>query len=77
MPYYPPKGFEDIVRAQRWVEKFVRWYNTEHLHSAIKFVTPRQRHEGVDKEILSRRARVYEQAREKTQSLVRQDAGLV
>ena len=68
VPYYPEKHFEDITQARGWVEKFVRWYNTEHLHSAIKFVTPAQRHEGLDKEMLSRRARVYEQAREKNPS---------
>ena len=65
VPYYPEKHFEDITQARGWVEKFVGWYNEEHLHSAIKFVTPAQRHEGLDKEILSQRARVYEQAREK------------
>ena len=65
VPYYPHKGFEDITRARRWVDGFVAWYNTSHLHSAIKFVTPQQRHEGLDKEILSRRSGVYEQARAK------------
>ncbi len=68
VPHYPHKGFEDIVQARRWVDGFVRWYNTEHLHSAIKFVTPNQRHEGLDGEILSRRAGVYEQARAKNPS---------
>lgn len=68
VPYYPEKGFEEIARARQWVEKFVVWYNTEHLHSAIKFVTPQQRHEGLDKEILSRRAELYEQARKKNPS---------
>ena len=66
--HYPEKGFEDIVQTRKWVEKFVGWYNEEHLHSAIKFVTPSQRHEGLDKEILSRRAYVYEQARAKNPS---------
>lgn len=65
VPYYPAGGFEDITQARRWVDGFVTWYNTSHLHSAIKFVTPQQRHEGLDKEILSQRARVYEQARAK------------
>ncbi len=68
VPYYPQKGFETIVGTRRWVNEFVRWYNTEHLHSAIKFITPNQRHEGLDGEILSRRASVYEQARAKNPS---------
>ena len=35
-----------------------------HLHSSIKFVTPMDRHMGLDKEILKKRAEVYELARE-------------
>ena len=42
---------------------FVHWYNNEHLHSAIKFVTPEQRHTGEDKEILVKRKCVYQQAK--------------
>ncbi len=68
VPYYPHRGFEEIVQARWWVDDFVRWYNTEHLHSAIKFVTPQQRHEGLDKEVLSQRARVYERAKAKNPS---------
>ncbi len=37
-----------------WVLEFVRWYNTERRHSALKFVTPAQRHEGADIAILVR-----------------------
>ena len=38
-------------------------YNTEHRHSAIRFVTPDQRHDGREREILNKRQRVYERAR--------------
>ena len=65
VPYYPERHFEDMTQARRWVHRFVGWYNTEHLHSAIRFVTPAQRHEGLDKKILSHRASVYERARKK------------
>jgi len=41
----------------------VQWYNTEHLHSAIRFVTPGSRHLGLDKAILAKRSAVYENAR--------------
>ena len=27
---------------------FIRWYNNEHRHSAIRYVTPAHRHEGKD-----------------------------
>ncbi len=42
---------------------FVAWYNTEHLHSAIRFVTPDDRHFGRETAILKDRQRVYERAR--------------
>ncbi|MCB5365039.1 transposase [Pusillimonas sp. CC-YST705] len=46
MPAYPKKPFASIEQARQWVQRFVTWYNTEHRHSAIKFVTPEQRHYG-------------------------------
>ncbi len=39
------------------------WYNNEHLHSAIQFVTPSQRHRGEDEAILAKRKQVYQQAK--------------
>jgi len=62
-PEYPRKPFESIEQARAWVSGFVQWYNTEHLHSAIRFVTPDDRHYGKEKEILEKRRRVYEAAR--------------
>ena len=44
---------------------FVRWYNEEHRHSKIRFVTPGQRHRGEDRDILSQRHKVYQEARNK------------
>lgn len=44
-------------------DQFVAWYNEEHLHSGIKFVTPGQRHRGEDVEILAKRKQVYTQAK--------------
>jgi len=56
-PEYPTKAFLSQEAAEEWVAGFVRWYNTQHLHSAIRFVTPEQRHEGLDEEILNNRRR--------------------
>ena len=42
---------------------FVQWYNHEHRHSAIGFVTPGQRHAGLDKTLLRNRTKVYEAAK--------------
>ena len=51
-PGYPENPFESIQTAQEWVSKFVTWYNEEHLHSGINFVTPLSRHKGEDEGIL-------------------------
>ncbi len=64
-PMYPEKPFETLQEARDWMCKFVKWYNFEHLHSGIKFVTPVQRHTGVDEEILKRRDEVYRKAKNK------------
>lgn len=62
-PDYPDQPFKSVEEAQKWVDAFVLWYNTVHLHSGIKFVTPEDRHEGRDVEILENRRRVYERAK--------------
>jgi putative transposase len=62
-PFYPRTPFDSLEHARTWVARFVAWYNQEHLHSAIGFVTPAARHDGRDQAILKRRRRVYERAR--------------
>jgi transposase InsO family protein len=64
-PDYPYRGFADIAEARQWVLEFVHWYNCIHRHSGLKFVSPNQRHEGVEKEIMDQREVVYEAARAK------------
>lgn len=61
-PLYPGR-FEDIQEAREYFERFVNWYNEEHYHSGIGFVTPAQRHRGEDVAILAKRKVVYEQAK--------------
>lgn len=63
-PSYPSKPFADIAAARQWVQDFVHWYNQEHRHSGIRFVTPAQRHANLDAELLQKRARVYEAAKQ-------------
>ena len=55
--------FESIAEARSWCAKFEAWYNDQHLHSALKFVTPNQRHTGEDKTILAKRHAVYQMAK--------------
>ena len=62
-PAYPRSAFESLLAARQWVGSFVHWYNHEHRHSAIRFVTPAQRHAGLDAAMLRKRAEVYQAAR--------------
>ena len=62
-PSYPDGAFTSVEHAREWVQEFVAWYNTEHLHSAIRFVTPQARHEGADEALLKNRHSVYENAK--------------
>ena len=62
-PQYPLKPFADVVEARQWVADLVQWYNHEHRHSAIGFVTPAERHAGLDEVLLAQRKALYEQAR--------------
>lgn len=62
-PDYPDGAFATLEAAQAWVDAFVCWYNEDHQHSGIRFVTPAQRHAGLDVEILDSRRQVYAEAR--------------
>ena len=63
-PAYPNQPFESLTAAREWVHRFVQWYNEEHRHSAICYVTPGQRHRGEDAAILADRKRLYEAAKQ-------------
>lgn len=62
-PEYQASGFETIETARNWALRFVRWYNHEHQHSAIRYVTPSQRHCGQDVKVLENRQRLYASAK--------------
>lgn len=63
-PQWPRGGFADLEAARVWVQRFVEWYNHEHRHSRIRFVTPAERHRGEDQTVLAKRHALYEEARE-------------
>ena len=62
-PNYQPDGFESIEAARKWVDLFVKWYNSEHHHSGINFLTPDQMRSGKGSDILKNRHQVYEAAK--------------
>lgn len=59
-PGFPDKPFGRLEEARIWVTGFQHWYNEVHRHSALKFVTPGQRHRGEDIDILEQRHLLYE-----------------
>jgi putative transposase len=64
-PQWPKNGFANLDAARAWVRDFIRWYNHEHRHSRIRFVTPAERHQGKDSDVLAKRHALYQQARER------------
>jgi putative transposase len=58
------KGFAGLDQARIWATGFVHWYNFDHRHSGIRYVSPAQRHAGDDHTILAARHALYLQARE-------------
>jgi putative transposase len=62
-PEFPVKGFVNLEDARKWVSDFVGWYNHEHKHSGIRYVSPAQRHAREDRAILAKRHELYTQAR--------------
>jgi putative transposase len=64
-PEFPTSGFGDLDAAREWARAFVHWYNHDHRHSGIRYVSPAQRHEGRDVAILAARHELYIQARER------------
>jgi len=63
-PEFPAKGFATVDEARAWAAGFVRWYNFEHRHSGIRYVSPAQRHADEDQAILAARHKLYTRARE-------------
>jgi putative transposase len=63
-PEFPTGGFTDLDQAREWAATFVQWYNVDHRHSGIRYVSPAQRHAGEDRAILAARHALYQRARE-------------
>ncbi|ASL43408.1 hypothetical protein bAD24_I07950 [Burkholderia sp. AD24] len=62
-PLWPEQPFDTLDAARVWVQGFVQWYNEEHRHSGLKYVSPVQRHRGEANDLLARRRVLYEDAR--------------
>ena len=62
-PLWPERPFDTLDEARAWVHRFVDWYNEEHCHSGLNYVTPGQRHRGQADSLLAHRTALYEAAR--------------
>ena len=71
-PEYPGR-FLDDGQAVAYFERYFTWYDTEHYHSGIDYVTPQQAHDGLRWQIVDqRRAKKHSQRlrrREQNQKL--------
>jgi transposase InsO family protein len=63
-PEFPAKGFAGLDAAREWAMRFVHWYNHDHRHSGIRYVSPAQRHAGQDRALLAGRHELYQRARQ-------------
>ena len=61
----PAKGFEKLGAARAWAASFGHWYNVDHHHSSIRYVSPAERHDGRDVAVLAARHALYLNARER------------
>jgi len=62
-PSLPPGGFANVGKAREWAHQLVEWYNHNHRHSSLRFVTPQQKHSGEDIFLLAQRKQLYEASR--------------
>jgi transposase InsO family protein len=64
-PEYPGR-FLDDQEATAYFTRYFDWYDTEHYHSGIDYVTPQQAHEGLRPGIVAkRRAKMASQRRQR------------
>lgn len=59
-PDYRAIAFKGLEDARQLVMAFVRWYNEEHRHNSIRFVTPAEPHAGEDGPTPERRHALYQ-----------------
>jgi putative transposase len=55
-PEYPGR-FLDDGQAVAYFQRYFTWYDTQHYHSGIDYVTPQQAHQGLRQKIVDQRRR--------------------
>jgi putative transposase len=57
-----PVRFDSLNHAEAFCQQFFTWYNKEHYHSGIAWLTPETAHYQQDKKVLEKRHGVLMQA---------------
>jgi putative transposase len=60
-----PERFGSLEDARSFCQRFFPWYNTEHYHSGIGYLTPEQVQFGLSKQIVKEREAVLKKAYQK------------
>ena len=71
-----PDCFKDDANAEAYFDVYVPWYNNEHYHSGIDYVTPHQAHTGQRAAILEKRQRNKKEQRLRRREVNRETIGL-
>lgn len=74
-PRYPER-FRDRAQAEQYCAVYFPWYNGQHYHSALDYVTPEQAHTGQRPRILAQRQVRFAQARAHRKEVNRGRPGL-
>ena len=75
-PEYPGR-FLDDGDALTYFTRYFTWYDTEHYHSGIDYVTPQQAHQGLRQKILAqRRVKKLSQRRRRREENQQRKSGL-
>ena len=60
-----PRCFTTITNAREWFANFINWYNQEHKHSGLQYVTPMQKRTGKHISIFRKRNKILQAAKDK------------
>ena len=75
-PEYPGR-FLDEQEATTYLARYFEWYDTEHYHSGIDYVTPMQAHQGLRPGIVAKRqAKMATQRRRRREANQKQESGV-
>lgn len=75
VPDYPGR-FLDDAQAVAYFNRYFTWYDTQHYHSGIDYVTPQQAHQGLRHKIVAqRRAKKLSQRRRRWEQNQKQKIG--